>query len=532
MLSIVERVARIVSRYVINRAGHMWRFPLSHAQLCDESERVRKGYAAKLVEARQTGDLDDVPDPTGLFGDAALMADVKHLAETGEITAALRKHLEVTLGSIPITTANDERNVKVMRSLDGAVIQHGGLGAALRARASVYDVGNELGPFMRDARVLERARKQLEKERRAAARVFAATTAADATDDAPRDLAEAIVADEEVRAAMAEALVLDRTGRTVARDARAAARAAAVGAPVPAATALPAAGVARAAPPPPVVPAAPVYTSKYLAFVTRKVAEALRDLYMNCDDADRLSFIDFVDRFYRSALSSSLERIVADRPDAPLERLRDELRRRAGDDAPHLEAFAALLGADDHANPPSCPLCMKNYANDANARRHLLNHIESTHLLRPLSEFVRRVDNAYDADEVRRCMGLVPGERYRGDGPRLTDLGPNEVFGLFQVALTDDGAMGLLRDVVHAVAASVSVQLSFEADRETADAERARAAETRHGVLAASRDTTDAAQGLAQLTRQLGSTLLEEPPSPAPSIEAEAPPQPPPPPRS
>ena len=206
----------------------MWRFPLSHAQLCDESERVRKGYAAKLVEARQEGDLDDVPDPTGLFGDAALMADVKHLAETGEITAALRKHLEVTLGSIPITTANDERNVKVMRSLDGAVIQHGGLGAALRARASVYDVGNELGPFMRDARVLERARKQLETERRAAARVFAATTAADATDDAPRDLAEAIVADEEVRAAMAEALVLDRTGRTVARDARAAVRAAAV----------------------------------------------------------------------------------------------------------------------------------------------------------------------------------------------------------------------------------------------------------------------------------------------------------------
>ena len=526
MLSIVERVALIVSRYVINRAGHMWRFPLSHAQLCDDSERVRKSYAAKLVEARQTGDLDDVPDPTGLFGDAALMADVKQLAETGEITAALRKHLEVTLGSIPITTANDERNVKVMRSLDGAVIQHGGLGAALRARASVYDVGDRLDPFMRDARVLERARKQLEKERRTAARVFAATTAADATDDAPTDLAEAIVADEEVRAAMAEALVLDRTGRAVARDARAAARAAAVGAPVPAATAPPAAGAARAAPPPPVVPAAPVSTSKYLAFVTRKVAEALRDLYMNRDDADSLSFIDFVDRFYRSALSSSLERIVADRPDAPLERLRDELRRRAGDDAPHLEAFAALLGADDHANPPSCPLCMKNYANDANTRRHLLTHIESTHLLRPLSEFVRRVDNAYDADEVRRCMGLVPGEQYRGDGPRLTDLGPNEVFVLFQVAL-EDNAMGLLRDVVHAVAASVSVQLSFEADRETADAERARAAETRHSVLAASRDTTEAAQGLAQLTRQLGSTLLEEPPSPAPSIEAEAPLRPP-----
>ena len=174
----------------------MLKVPMGHSQLADSSKRVRKGYASRLVAAVAAGRLKDVPDPTGILTNRELMGDVDVLARTGVVSERLMIRLVISLGSTKLTTAGDEEGVKLLRLIDPSAIEHGGLSAAFRAKANRYDVGSFLKEFVADARLIEVARKQLDREKRVADAVVAAAVAAAETAREPASLEEAIVADE------------------------------------------------------------------------------------------------------------------------------------------------------------------------------------------------------------------------------------------------------------------------------------------------------------------------------------------------
>jgi hypothetical protein len=441
--------------------------------------------------------------------------------------------LVVSLGSTKLTTAGDEEGVKLLRLIDPSAIEHGGLSAAFRAKANRYDVGSFLEAFVADARLIEVARKQLDREKRVADAVVAAAVAAAETAGEPASLEEAIVAAERERSAVAEALVAKQTDKAEARDARGAARAAAAGAVAPAATALPA-GARRAAPPPRLAPPSPVVPMRYLAPVLRALTEGLWDCYLGRDD-DSLTLAAFVDQFIASPLSVALKQLVVERErhDEPLVWLGAELLRRAGDST-ELAALARFLAdaAPDAAISSDCPLCVHHYTVAANIRRYLAAHV-AKHLSPPLAALVDRLDTAYwTADDVLRCLGLFPDQVYqRADDVAVfrPTLEPGEVQELFDDA-EECEAEGLLEATVKAAAAGIVLQLALDADPEPVSVDRSNVQDVRYAMLAAALDSTEAARAPAQRERHLGSISNEEPPSPAPPIEAPAPLQPPPPP--
>ena len=521
--------AKILSSYIINRIGYMFRVPLSHVLLVDPSRRVRKSYAAKLLVAHEAGQFQGLPDPTGILRDADLMREVKRVALTGDESEALRTCLEVTIGRNPGNTSGDEWRVKAMRGVHRSAINAGGLSPALRSKTCVFNTDEAIKEFLNDARLLERLRLDRERAQRAAdLAVVAAEAAADTKEEETEDLDAAIIAAAEREAAAAEVLCDARAGKAAARDGRDAARAAATGAAAPAPRAPAGAVAAGPAARPRAAPVPRVAVSTFLRPVVWAVAKALTNVYMDRDGKDaNLSLVAFVDKFLIGELPAALARIVADRPAAPVEGLAELLRRRAEGAAglSYLSAFAASLKAPAETYSSDCPLCQKDYQTP---RQHMAAHLQSKHLTYRLHALVNCFEEGdYLALDLQRLLGFCADEPYKSHGPRVTLADGEDVEDLFNDADTY-GAENELWGLVETGAAMIAVQLAFEADPVAA----ARAAVPRHALLAATQDSTAAARAPALLARQLGSIETEEPPSPAPSIEAQAPLQPPPPPRS
>ena len=531
---LVRKASKELAAYVAGRAGFWDRLPWSLVNLVDPNDDHRQGYAAELVNARETLDAGVLKkmDFGGILSDENLWRQVKWLAETGSVSPELRTAVERYFVAVPVATPADEVNVKHMRGVHANTIRAGSLAGALRSKSNTFVPDQALERHVPEARQLEAQRAADVAAAKEARRAEVQAVAAEATAARPDSFEAACRDDLELCRAMAEAYRSKAAERTVRSDAAQGRRdAATLGqAPAPRAAGATAAGAParvdeKTCEAPVLLNGAVVALAGAVGTVSttqstggpaayEPIVRALKGVVRNCVDAP----LFYLDAPLSLRMSNLLNGVVAALAEAVgTVSTTQSTGGPAADEAIVRPLEAAVRNGV--AAPLSlrirCPCCAKTYGPGQYGR--LPQHVRQ-HVGKEIAKLLPMLDGFYSPD-IYDALGLPPNGDYCRGGLVVPDA--EELEGFMEGVNDCDDAKAQWAAVQRAFSAYMVVVAAADADVSAKEKEAKKAADLRQGYCAASNDSVGSAAGRANAKAlHLGGSPTESRPDP---VDDEAP---------